>query len=323
MWNIREINPILMNSEYVIDKFVDYQNFYPPVHVIFLDSYIEKNKLSDLEIIKLLFMNCYAYSDIGAIYLYENYWKMPDELLIKNTVFTSARLKFKVVNKFKKFMEYINKNINQERYERYKHIKTWKELQEIIIRVPEIWQFSSDLFVEYVEYSNYAWKWKIFTEISARETEKDWSSWANETMCISLLYCDYDWFEKLQWEYRKNGHYNLSPNEIKKLEAMKDRLIEEITARYWKKPWWIFKGKLCSYKNLFSGKRYAWYHFWRQYEQIQLTKKVDVELGERLENLRNSTFKPYQTKEKFIDKQRMKVWCEKWILWVEIDWVLY
>lgn len=324
MFNKQDFNPLLFNSDYVVDKFIDYQNFYPPAHCYLIKSYIDTKRLSEVEQIKLLLMLCYAYSDVWAIRLYEKYLKEFDmKKLISTTPFSSARTKFKTVTKFEPFIKYIHSVDWVEWYKKHKDIDSWEKLQDEILKIPQIWVFSSDLFVEYVENLEYLGQNNLFKNMKPRKTEKDWSKWANETMCISLLYWDIDWFNKLQGEYRANGWYNLSNKEIDMLETMKERLVHGISQRYWKKPWWIFKGKLCSFKNLYEWKRYAWFHFWRQSEQIKKQEIYDKKFSEMLQNIRMKTYKPYQLQETHIDRSRMRVRIEKALLWVEIDWVLY
>ena len=65
-------NKIYEDSEYIINKFVEYQYKAKPVYLDFLLNYLLKRKIQKInDIAFLLFIFCYTYSEIDAIYIFE------------------------------------------------------------------------------------------------------------------------------------------------------------------------------------------------------------------------------------------------------------
>lgn len=281
-----------MDSEFTTNKFIEYQHKAKSVYLDFLLNYlVDKRNLDVEKIFLVLFFFCYTYSEIDAIYIFETIdsCRLWDKKYIldyfseheKNISFCSARVKSK------------NKRIFQESCESYLSVfqsewvggilenivskNMWNKLKCInalekrVLRIRNIWDFSSRKFIEVVEY---LWRFGGNKLLSYFENTSKVDWFVSKNMTLWALRCM--WEKDIHDKFAESG--TLETEEIKKLnwflawvsEQIKEYQNWELVSQN------VFLQKLCSFENLYKSKRYWGYHHDRQLINIRNKEKNNV-----------------------------------------------
>lgn len=262
--------------DYRLKKFVEYQHNAPSVHYRFLGEWLNKNQKSPDEIVWLAFVLAITYCEITTILVdllfrnrkkeYFSFWRIYKEKL----VFGSAKRYVKNKDLFPELMFVFDYKTGGKYYNwLLSHKKdspeaTYKSIYDDLLKMKEIGRLSADFFLETIVFL----KNQLNLNISEPK-EIDWNNGQNLTSGLyNIFYED----EKARlFEQKKR----LPPKEAERLSAMIVYVKKAISETYPEQnsdlSQWI--GKLCSFRNLFKGKRYAGYHHDRQ---LQTIKKYEI-----------------------------------------------
>lgn len=255
-----------------LKKFVEYQHEVPETHYRFIGEYIKKFVGDKDEAVRLCWYLSCTYNEITACFLHEK-----ENLLLKNTnkfwkkykpklVFNSSRMYAKSMDWFPELIGQFEIETKERPYKWLKHFCKGDNSREMLYKRLEklkyTGRFSIELFVECVIYL------QDFFDVEIIETveQLDWCECSNMTSALlNILYLD----EEAN-VFDKTGKLDKSFNPL--LSDMVREIQKEIQTTYPDQSVddiVYFMGKLCSFRNLFKGSRYAGFHHDRELEAIK------------------------------------------------------
>ena len=322
---------------YRMNKFIEYQHKVPPIGPATYIEYAKRNNLYEDDCIMLAWYNSMTYCEVTALYLFNmlDYKKIQRRTIKEfwenekpNLVFNSARRYVKSMDWFESLMDTFMRQIKrepliwlrrvsastgdwkdrpQERYKKlYKDMMKWKYMG----------RFSVELFMDaLVQFSR---EGLISTTYQAEHFE--WNKGSNITSgMLNMFYMD-DAAELFDKEGILSESTEDRLNElIKEVQrGIKIKYPEQDTSIG------VITPKMCSWRNLFKGRRYGGYHHDRQLEQlIEYTENYPEykELWDEIYQIRKDVFEPYLLGElegwKGIRKERSKLWLREGVTGVE------
>lgn len=269
---------------YRLLKYVEYHMSVPPIEPATIIPFCQRNNLTEDECILLAWYNSMCYCAPTALFLLqslpepqtaniEKFWKTHK----KNLLFVSARRYVKNMDWFLPLMKRFcgsvsqyscltewlgdivtNKNSPEEAYaEVYRFLMKWEYMG----------RFSVELFTDMLVH---LWDARLISvPFSSNQAEFDWEDGSNVTSGIfNMFYRDeeaesYDKTHKVTAEQKEflNEKIKEVQAAIKYYYPKEDVGVSVITP------------KICSWRNLFKGKRYGGYHHDRQLEQLRHYEK--------------------------------------------------
>lgn len=313
-------------------KFIHYQNAVPSLDVATCIGWAQKVKLNPNDCVTLAWYHSMTYADVTAVFLLEHlpvgefkiasaqtFWKDAREVL----KFGSDRIYVKSNNMFvpllTKFVHETNwlpmgwllrvagEGTEQEQYNRiYREVLTW----------PYVGRFSADRFIDVVSQMSWA---GLLGHFRIRSNEFKWNDGSNMTSgALNILYRDeeadvYDKKKRIEPEAKEllDRLTRIIPSAVKFKYPLQDNAVTKVFP------------KMCSFRNLFKGKRYGGWHHDRQLMQIRSYEKSFPlnPLWDRLYNLRKETFAPGLLGEiggwDGIRKERCRLWLDYGLTGVE------
>lgn len=272
LYNIPKDNQI----DYRLRKFVEYQHEVPSIHYRFLGEFIIENELSKDDIIWLAWLISVTYNEITCVYLYklikdkmnfdyEKYWKQEKE----RTIFGSAKLWVKRKDLFAPLMNEFNQKTKGRYWDWFiSHIagtptETYRNIYNDIVSIKQSSRLGADFFLELIVHL------KDYLGIEIEEPFTiDWKKCANLTSGIlNIFYED----EKAN-EFDRSGKIYDEDFLYRGLKTIQQEIQKTYPEQNAEVPQFI--GKICSFRNLFKGARYAGYHHDRQLEWIRDYQKL-------------------------------------------------
>lgn len=268
-----------LGGDWRIDKFVEYQHAVPPIHQSTLAQYAFANNLSERDCTILCWYMAITYSEVSSIWMHS---VLPIEKLsdIRNwfdenkdrLIFGSAKKHVRLNGRFVFLIDqFLDKYGNEPEKVLYNVIGVGTEKErydralKFNLTIKECGKFSAELFNECALAIS---KTGVFNARMSSPNSVDWSNGANETSCMfNLIRRDdladrYDKLGKMDDEMRQ--YIPIFDSEILRI---RDKIWSRYPERKIDVP--LFKGKLCSFRNLFKCKRYGGYHADRQLEHIR------------------------------------------------------
>jgi hypothetical protein len=267
------------------EKFIQYAEFVPPVHQSFLIEYAKRRNLNEEECIFLSFIMGNVYSELTAIFMFENWNKLcPNKQDIDSflkrwndkIVYGSARKWLRYCNRawttFNWFSDetkqtplvwFNNIAIGNNEREVYDNIKTE------VMKCPEYGRFASDLFNEILmifSKSNF-----IQVKLKSDESINFYEGDNLTSGLFNIMYMDeradeYDKTRKLT-----SAEFDML---LKKLLELKD-MYKTMYNKEVDVP--LFVTKICSFRNCFKGKRGGGYHHYRQLKYLKIFETIAPE----------------------------------------------
>lgn len=314
-----------------LNKFVEYQHKVPPIGP---STYLELSKrwgLNEDECLMLAWYNSMSYCEVTAAHLLQeldyktirgttvnHFWVDNKE----NLIFASARRYVKNMDWFEPLMDTFMRDIKRqprlwlekiadsndpkERYKNvYKHMMKWKFMG----------RFSVELFMDaLVQMSR-----EGYLSLEFEGEEFDWRKGSNITSgMLNMFYQD-----ELADKYDKEGL--IDEETVSILEDLITEVQKAVKKQYPEQDVGIsvVTPKMCSWRNLFKGRRYGGYHHDRQLEQLTHYQNVYRHNGlwDELFKLRKDIFDPVLLGEvggwKGIRKERNKLWLNHGLTGVE------
>lgn len=287
-----------------IDKLIEYKQLTDYVDLSTLKSYMQKHFTKDKEsfdnVVKLAWYHSLTYSEVSALWMLNN-----DKDIDYKSVYTwfktyrdslpfsSARVYCKNMGWFVPLMrrwlfhtnhvhpyEWLRSIVKDEDTAGEKYDKIYKELN----KWDYMGRFSIDLFLQVLETAYYADAFPFL--VKSQEPPFKWGKGSNLTSgMLNLIYED-DAANK----FDKTGH--LDPCLIDKLDDGLDRLYMRCTQKGLSiQSHTTIIPRICTFRNLFKGKRYVGYHQDRQLEQIQqisAIKNSDLDCIDELYGIRKT-----------------------------------
>jgi len=269
------------NKNYRLNKFVEYQNEVPPVHRKICILYVKERKLNEKEILFFSWLMANFYHEITSFLFFDLCRKKPDKKKFIKSFYKrnkeriqlgSAKIKSKIRDRVLQSLIWFDEEKENRIIDILKTDKTnsekYEDIEKFILKAPQFGRFSSDLFLEMLItfYEKKLFRYKILLQ-----KKLDWKNCANLTSgVLNIIYED-----KLADDFdRKKIKTNQLKKLIPRLEKTLDIIKIEIDKKYdSNKDKSQFITKLCSFRNLFKGKRYAGYHHDRQLNYIIKYKK--------------------------------------------------
>lgn len=261
-------------TDYRLKKFVEYQHEVPSIHYRFLGEYIKKYKLSRSEAINMCWYMSVTYNEITCLLLprlllnltEEQIWEKYKSVLDfgssrkyakNNDMFVQLIQDWKVVTNEnpEEWLGDLNTDIGE---------KTYRKIQNELLKIRNCGRFASDLFLESVSYLH------EYLELNIKEPfVLDWKNCANLTSGIfNIFYED----EKAN-EFDKT-HKITDLDKIflsKKLKIIQEEIMKTYPTQNAEIS--MFIGKICSFRNLFKSARYGGFHHDRQLGVIKEYEK--------------------------------------------------
>ncbi len=316
------------HKDFRFNKFIEYQHKAAPLDPTTLLAYAERERLKTEDCILLCFLHSAVYCEVTAIHLFETIdWRTVTERQLEkfwrehkpNLQFNSSRRYAKNMNWFVPIMMGVMRKTQRDSrgWLLCGIDATYESLRASVETLPYTGHFASGRFMEPLLWM----ATKRLVEIDLKEPESlPWKIGANETSgLLNVLR-----FDQAADEYDKTGKIN--PESLEdQLDRGIDRLHREIFKRY---PEQIrlrcaAQGKLCSFRNLFKGRRYGGFHHDRQLENL---RKYELaypasDLWKRLYKIRKQLFVPQLLGEvggwDGVRKDRNKLWLTKGLTGVE------
>lgn len=297
---------------YRLLKYVEYHMSVPPIEPATIIPYCVHHNLTEDECILLAWYNSMCYCAPTALFLFralpnpshddfEGFWKEHKE----NLLFVSARRYVKNMDWFIPLMKNFCASISQ-----YPNLGSWLGSIVSSARDPEEayaavysylikWQYMGRFSVElFTDMLVHMWdKNLIATPISSNKAVFDWEDGSNVTSgLLNMFYRDeeadlYDKTHKVTPEQR-----GFLDEKIKEVQAAIKYFYPEEDVGVS-----VVTPKICSWRNLFKGKRYGGYHHDRQLEQLR-------HYEERYPNL-NLWREIYHIREQNFPKTLLGEWC--------------
>jgi len=272
-----------------MDKFVEYQHAVPAIHPMFLDGYMLNNQegFTKDDYVWLSWLISCTYNEITTVFVFDrlkqkfgdinqvekdwcdDFWRCHREDLVFNSArryvkannqFTQLIMDFKTLTKGSPY-DWVQKHITD-----VDPVVNYTKLLKAIRTVPNVGRFSGDLFMESLLHIT-----KRYGFFNIEEDNKfDWAQCANLTSGLfNILYMD-----------DKANHYDKAKtvSEIDEAVLMKGLLAvqKRVQETYPEQDGRITMmiTKICSFRNLFKGTRYAGYHHDRELECLLKYQKT-------------------------------------------------
>lgn len=311
-----------------LNKFVEYQHAVPPIHPITCGEFAKRRMLDAEACLLLSWLVSSTYSEVTALVMFDTLnWTRPDEYWAANKrrlIFGSARKHAKNMDWFpgliKEFVAATGSDPSgwlTQLTSTGSPAQNYKEVWKAVRAIPFMGRFSCDLFLEMLVYFSA----QGLIQAQLKEPEKlDWRNCDNLTSGLfNILYMDAE-----ADEYDKTG--KVAPENLPVLNEAVRNVQAAIKVAYPSQdaslP--LVVGKICSFRNLFKGRRYGGYHHDRQLEVLTKTKAAWPELSRTVDELfsiRRSTFVPTLLGEvggwPGIRKERCRLWLDKGLTGVE------
>jgi hypothetical protein len=270
---------------YRLLKYVEYHMSVPPIEPATIIPFCKRNSLTEDECILIAWYNSMCYCAPTALFLFtcipkpnkdlaKRFWEYNKE----NLLFVSARRYVKNMDWFVPLMERfcsetenftslsdwlkricVGSESSEESYEKiYRYLMKW----------PYMGRFSVELFTDMLVHM---WDENLISvAVSSNNTEFDWEDGRNVTSgLLNMFYRDEeaDLYDKT---HRVTEEQKLFLNEaIKEVQAAVKYYHPEQDVGVS-----VITPKICSWRNLFKGKRYGGYHHDRQLEQLRHYARV-------------------------------------------------
>lgn len=311
---------------YRLNKFIEYQHKAAPIDPTTLLAYARKEKLSGDEAVLLAFLHSAVYCEVTAIYLFETvdwkrittkqlwtYWRENK----RHLVFNSSRRYAKNMDWWPSIMSAILTQTGRQYEDWTQSYATYGAIREAVEKLPYTGHFASGRFMEPLLWFKST---KIIDLVCLKEPDQlSWRKSANETSgLLNLLYRDdeADAFDSAG---------KLAPEREPELDdtyrylhgLIFDRHPDQIRLRC------AAQGKLCSWRNLFKGRRYGGFHHDRQLVNLRHYEEAfgNLDLWYRLFQLRRETFPKELLGEVSgwdgLRKNRQRLWLDNGLTGVE------
>ncbi len=267
-------------------KYIEYHKAVPPIEPKTYCEYIKYKQLSEDDSVLFIFYNFLSYSTVTAAFIFRKidfYTINQDDLKTfwkdnkKKMIFTSARKYVALSNVFLElyttFIDKTNRqpmnwlksvcasNDAEENYELlYNELYSWKNTG----------RFSIELFIEgIIELKNAG-----ILDINIKSKQPDYLHGNNITTgLLNICYLDKeaDDFDKTK---------KISPENLERIHEELKIIQKELlkTEPEEKCEFSLITPKLCSFRNLFKGRRYGGFHHDRQLEQLRFYELNHPEL---------------------------------------------
>lgn len=255
---------------YRLEKFVEYQHEVPYVDSPLLGRYAVQEALTPSRAVKLCWLDSVTYNEVTAVLLLEMLQSMRAsdiwEKYREKLVFNSSRRYVRNNNQFTTIMDsfYAKTKGNPFKWVKSREQKlgcdTYRSLTRAVEQISYTGRFASDLFLEAL------YSIKDYIGLNIEQDERlVWSECSNLTTGIfNIFYED----EKAELFDHKCG---LTASDHKFLSERLLDIQQAIRSTYPQQDSRIiaFVGKICSFRNLFKGARYAGFHHDRQLETLR------------------------------------------------------
>lgn len=311
---------------YRLKKFVEYQHEVPAIHYRFAGSWVNKYKFDYDRAVNMCWYMCITYNEITCVLLDELFKFTNDYTAVwrengENLIFGSARKHVKLCGRFELLMRQWKEATKNEPYiwlmklQGNNPTQSLKNLRAELQKFKEVSRFSTDLFVEMVQFlQNY------FGFYVEEPSGFDWKNCANITSgTYNIFYFDekanlYDKTKTVE-----KSEYPFLNKCLKIIQKEIHRTYPEQDCRMY-----FFSDKICSFRNLFKGARYGGFHHDRELEWINKYKEAYPEfkeLWEKCFEMRKEIFPNHLLGEingwNGIRKERKKLWLQKGLTGVE------
>ena len=259
-------------SDYRLRKFVEYQNAVPPVHRAICSAWARKREPDEAEIIKLSWFVANSYHELTSFLLFDliRYEYDKNSILKKfwfknreNIQLGSAKIKAKIQDRFLLPLEWLDDNKINNILNIFKResdpFARYDFCEKYVLNAPQFGRFSCDLFLEMIQSF---FESGLFSRGVSMKRNFDWKNCSNLTSAVLNIMYEDELADNFDAKKIKTGELEkLQP----RLEATVDDIKNAIRKKYGQdKDRSQFVTKLCSFRNLFKGKRYAGYHHDRQ-----------------------------------------------------------
>lgn len=313
---------------YRLLKYVEYHMSVPPIEPATILAYCLKNKVDQESCLWLAWYNSMCYCSPTALFLYNNvredykkFWETEKDKLL----FVSARRYVKNMDWFIPLMDQFISKIQEhgscynwiEDLCKYNSEQNYREVYQELIKWQYMGRFSVELFTDMLV-QMYE-KNLIDIPLTSENCKFDFRDGSNVTSgLLNMFYRD-----------EEADEYDKTHSVSKELEIELWGMLKEVQSaiKYYHPEQnvgiSVITPKICSWRNLFKGKRYGGYHHDRQLEQIIHYQTVypNNPLWNELYDLRKREFKECLLGEiggwKGIRKERTKLWIEKGLTGVE------
>ena len=306
-------------------KFVEYAHTVPPIGPATYLAWAKIMKLSPDDCVRLAWYNSTCYCELTAIFLSRTIPKKPNTMIVEKfwtehkerLIFASARMYAKNMDWFVPLMDKFLAATNGEPLRWLRRIATEGSPQERYANVyhelmswPYMGRFSVELFTDAVVQLG---REGLLEHLRFEAESIDWRKGSNLTSgLLNMFYQD-----------ELADHYD----DTKKLEDRVVQLLDKSLAKVQKETGLthpnsdtsvsVITPKICSWRNLFKGRRYMGYHQDRQLAQLYAYQKnyPGDRLWEALFALRKRVLAPKLLGEiggwTGIRKERMKLWVRE------------
>jgi hypothetical protein len=316
-----------------LNKFVEYQHKVPPINPVTCMEYIKLKDLGYDDCVYLSWLVSITYNAITAIFIFEQLsWRKAKRSLVEqfwwkykeNLIFNSARIYVKSNDWFVDLVYDFLLTVEKKPFAWLKSIAKHKSTEkncEVIFkevkRFKNVGRFSADLFVEMIIHCTVNKHLKLNLSFSEK---MDLKSCSNITSgLLNMFYRDdeaneFDKTKKLKSEDIEELENNLL--EVQK--AIQKRYPNSVSALE------VFTPKICSYRNLYKGRRYGGFHHDRQLETLDkyINNYPKLKLWKLLFKIRSNVFSKNLLGEKNdwrgIRKRRNKLFLEEGLTGVEV-----
>lgn len=314
-----------------IHKFLEYKHEVPYVDESTLVAYALDNKLDADDAIMLAWYHSMAYNEITAALLLNTLdWRKIRRSDVKSfwadnkpdLLFNSSRAYAKNMDWFVPLMDSFMSNIKREPYKWVQSIAEgkdpharYKSLYDVVSKWKYMGRFSTELWLEIL----IAFHKEGILDLDIALKDFDWRDGSNVTSGVyNMLYEDdlADQYDKIKC---------VSDEEVARLDKALEDVRKECAKLYPDddNSVAILTPRVCAWRNLFKGNRYAGYHHDRQLGNLEQYKKAFPKhpLWEELFGIRAQLYPHHMLGELYgwsgIRPHRKKLWKEKGLLGFE------
>lgn len=269
---------------YRLNKFVEYQHEVPSIHYRTLVRYSQDCCNSCSDTVMLAWLVSCTYSEITAAVLFDDlfrhildewprdsdveaYWARYKDSLI----FGNGRHYVKNMDQFPDLIRYFGRLTRNGPLTWLINLcdgtpeENYKRIAKQIGQIKHVGRFATDLFMEAIVHACNQDLLPEYVQIREPSDAIDWKRGGNLTSGVFNIFYqdrDADIFDKEK---------TLSDIDIPWLNNKLDVIAHKIHKTYPDQDYNIqsFVGKICSFRNLFKGRRYAGYHHDRQLEHLK------------------------------------------------------
>jgi len=260
------------------NKFVEYANFVPPIHQSFFWEYSNRRNLSEDQCIFLAFLMGNFYSELTAIFAFEEWdMKLPTSNQV-NSFFDqwNDRIVYGTARKWQRYNERSKKTLNWFVNNTENSVSSWFDtiaigdterevydnVQKSIRVCPEYGRFACDLFNEILMIFNK--NERLSKKLRSDESINFYEGDNLTSGMFNIIYMD---DRADEWDKTKKITKYESDLLHDKILWVKEIYENKFPDKEIDVP--LFVTKICSFRNCFKGKRGGGYHHYRQLKYLR------------------------------------------------------